>query len=164
MSEKFLDAAGGIGAAIAAAVLRSWQITVVILALWAICMLANLITGILAAKQAGTYSADIARRAYYKKGGVVILMVVFVLLDWCCLGLAAGVGISYTFPLISSVMIGYQIVHELTSLIDNSKKLGNSVPQFIEKGVSAANDALDKGDISSIGKDIPKDSGGNFTK
>jgi phage-related holin len=150
MNEKIESLGGGLFGLILAAVIASWQTVIVVGILYGILLFANLITGILYAKQTGTYDKNIAERAVYKKLGMTIGILALFLVDFIIMGLARSAGIIYTLPVFGCVLAGYASVHELTSMLQNLKKLGNKVPAAIEDAAKKAEDALNQGNLPGL--------------
>ncbi|MDX1352212.1 MAG: phage holin family protein [Thiomicrorhabdus sp.] len=141
--EKGFELSGGIFTAIALSFIGSWQWMVVIFGLYMVTMITNLVTGIMCAKQQKIYDQEIARKATYKKLVMIIAIIMLLIFDVIVMGLIKQTHISilswYTIPWLSTIMMVYQIFHEVASVSENVKKAGNKVPKSLD-------DAIDKGE------------------
>jgi phage-related holin len=149
-TEQYIGATGGLIGAIAAAAAGCWQIILVVFILYGLALFGNLGTGIFYAHQTRTYSAEKARHATYMKGGMILGILVVAVIDVMLMGLATQVGISYSVPFLACVLAGYAGTHEVTSMLENLKKLGNKVPQVLEDKVKEAGEALNQGKFPSF--------------
>lgn len=146
-TEQIVGVSGGLIGAIAAAAVGCWQIILVVFIFYGLALFGNLGTGILYAKQTDTYSPAKATHAFYTKAGMIIGIIVVAIIDILLMGLAAQAGVAYSVPFLSCVLAGYAATHEISSMFENLKKLGNRVPQVLEEKVKEAGDALDKGQL-----------------
>jgi len=148
--EHVIGAASGLIGAIAAAAAGCWQIIIVVFILYGLALFGNLGTGILYAKQTETYSQQKARHATYMKGGMILGIIIVAVIDVMLMGLAAQVGVSYSVPFMACILAGYAAAHEISSMFENLKKLGNQVPSKLEDIAKDAQEALDKGKLPSF--------------
>lgn len=144
-TEQIIGASGGLLGAIAAAAAGCWQIILVVFVLYGLALFGNLGTGLLYAHQTETYSSTKAKSATYQKAGMILGILVVAIIDVMLMGLASQVGVSYSVPFLACVLAGYAATHEVSSMFENLKKLGNKVPQVIEDKVKEAGDALNQG-------------------
>jgi len=144
-SEQAMGASGGLIGAIAAAAVGCWQIILVVFILYGLALFGNLGTGLMYAHQTGTYSQQKAKHATYMKGGMILGILVVAFIDIMLMGLAAQVGVSYSVPFMACLLAGYAAAHEISSMLENLKRLGNKIPSKLEETVKEAGDALDKG-------------------
>lgn len=154
------EVSGGLISFVLLSIASSWQTVAIVFSLYVIALAGNLFTGLFCSYQTKTYSSKIANEAIWKKAGVLIGIVVFILVDWIVMGLSRSAGVTYTLPFFACVFAGYNAAHELGSMIANIKKLGNSVPQVIEDAAKKAEDALSQGkmpDLTSITKSDTKE-------
>lgn len=160
-TEQAIGLTGGLISSIIAAACGSWQIIVVVFALYGLALFGNLGTGLLYAKQTGTYSQAKAAYATYKKGGMILGIIVVAGLDIILMGLASQAGITYRVPFMAIVLAGYAATHEVTSMLDNIKRLGNKIPTKLEDTVKAAEDAINQGQIPTLPKMSSAPQGGD---
>jgi hypothetical protein len=160
MKNVSAEVCGGLMAAIMAAVMGSWQIVVVVCLLFALTLIGNLVTGLLLAFQTNSYSEEKARKAVYKKGGLITGIIVLILVDWMVMGMARSGGITYNIPFFAMILAGYSAVHEFASMLSNIKTLGNHVPAAIQTAAQKAEQALDQGKLPDLADIIGKDGGG----
>ncbi len=148
MKNEFLvGGTGGIIAAIIAAASGCLEIYLIMFAFYGITLIANVITGVFHANQTNTYSKNIARSAIYKKGGMIIAMILVAIADILLIALSNKFSIPYTSPLLTSIFVGYQIVHEFASTLQNLKKLGNKIPDKVDEIINGAEQSLNDGKI-----------------
>ncbi len=150
MNKHIPEMGGGLIAAIIAAAVSSWQVIVVIVALYTLTLFGNLITGLLYAHQTGTYDPERGRQAVYRKAGMITGIVILILVDLMIMGMARTSGITYNIPFFACLLTGYAAVHELTSMLGNIKKLGNKVPAAIDAAAQKAEAALDQGKLPDL--------------
>jgi len=150
MKERAMNIGGGLFGLILAAAIASWQVMVVVAVIYAIGLFANLATGLLYAHQTNSYSEEKARHAIYKKGGAIVGILALFALDLLVMGVAGYFGITYSIPFFGCIFAGYNAVHEYRSMLENTKKLGNKVPQAIDDITKKAEEALNKGQIPRV--------------
>ncbi|HHW47899.1 MAG TPA: hypothetical protein GXX14_04675 [Clostridiaceae bacterium] len=142
---------GGLFGLVLAAIIASWQVIVVVAIIYAIGLFANLVTGLLYAKQTKTYSQEKAEAAIYKKAGAIVSILALFALDLCIMGIAQYFfGLKYNIPFFGCMFTGYNAVHEYKSMIENSKKLGNKSPKIIDNAINKAEEALDQGKMPDL--------------
>ena len=112
------------------------------------CMTLDYLTGTAAAMARGEWSGAAARTGIrHKAGSIVVVMVAGVadLLIGTLLGHFPGVSLpfEYTTLLCPLVVVWYTLT-ELGSIVENAVNLGAPVPQWLQKMLSAAKDAVDK--------------------
>lgn len=159
-TEQALGITGGILSSIIAAACGSWQIILVVFLAYAIALFGNLGTGLMYAHQTGTYSSSKARHATYQKGGMLLGIGVLAFFDLLLMGAARSLlGFEYFVPILATMLAGYSAVHELSSMVENIKRLGNRVPAKLEETLAGAEADLDQGKIPDL-KKIVTGSGG----
>lgn len=149
-TEQIVGATGGLIGAIAAAAVGCWQIILVVFVFYGLALFGNLGTGLLYAHQSGTYSQAKARSATYQKAGMILGIIVVAIVDVMLMGLASEGGITYQVPFLACVLAGYAATHEISSMFENLKKLGNRVPKVLEDKVKEASDALNQGKLPTL--------------
>jgi phage-related holin len=141
---------GGILSLIFVSFINSWQLIVVVAILYGLTLFGNLTTGLLYAKQTHTYSRDTAEKAVYKKTGMIIGIIVVFCVDLIIMTLSRSAGFVYSIPIFGCILSGYSAVHELISMLQNLKKLGNKVPAALEDAANKAGEALNQGKIPDL--------------
>jgi len=149
-TEQIIGASGGMLGAIVAAAAGCWQIIIVAFIFYGLALFGNLATGVLYAKQTNTYSPEKATHATYKKGGMIIGIGVAAGLDLLLMGTASTVGFSYSLPFLACILAGYAATHEVSSMFENLKRLGNRVPKVLEDKVKEASDSLNQGKLPTF--------------
>ena len=147
---KSIEITGGVISGIIAVAYMSWEIIVVIIALYAVTLFGNLTTGLLYSKQTHTYDKRKAENAVYKKAGMIAGILVMIAVDLFIMGLAKHHHMNYKSPFLSCILSGYASIHEFISMLENLKKLGNKVPTVIKDAARKAEEALNKGHLPAI--------------
>lgn len=117
--------------------------------IFAVCMLADWITGSWAARAKGEWSSAIARQGLWHKLGEITALLVAALCDIAIKVLlnsaAAPIleGLDYKCYLSLLVTFWY-IFTELGSIIENAAKLGAPVPVWLGKGIALLKGKVDK--------------------
>ncbi len=112
------------------------------------CMVLDYLTGTAAAMARGEWSSAEARMGIrHKCGSIVVVVVAGVadLLIGTLIGHIPGVSLpfEYTVLLCPMVVVWYTLT-ELGSIVENAVALGAPVPQWLQKALAAAKDAVDK--------------------
>lgn len=112
------------------------------------CMAVDYLTGSAAAMRRGEWSSASARDGiWHKCGSIIVVMVAGAadLLIGTMLGHLPGVVLpfEYTVLLCPLVTVWYTLT-ELGSIVENAVALGAPVPQWLQKALAAAKDAVDK--------------------
>ena len=112
------------------------------------CMAVDYLTGSAAAMRRGEWSSASARDGiWHKCGSIVVVIVAGVadLLIGTLIGHIPGVTLpfEYTVLLCPMVVVWYTLT-ELGSIVENAVALGAPVPQWLQKALAAAKDAVDK--------------------
>lgn len=151
MKHEFLiGGSGGIVAAIISAALGSLEIFLILFVFYGIVLLANVSTGVFYANQTNTYDKAKARSATYMKAGMIVAMILVAITDVLLIALSSKFGIPYHSPVLTAVFVGYQIVHEFASTMQNIKKLGNKIPNKVDNIIKDAEQSLNDGKIPDI--------------
>lgn len=150
--EMLLGSTGGLIACIVSVAVGSIELFLVLLTVYSIALLGNVATGVFNALKTDMYSRVKATHAVYMKMGMIIAIVVVAIMDLLLMGLSKRYNIPYNNPLLTSVFVGYQIVHEFSSMLENIKKLGNKIPSKLEDVVKDIEDRLDKGETNLMDK------------
>ena len=115
---------------------------------WAACMVLDWLSGSAAAASRGEWASSVARDGiWHKCGSIVVVIVAGVadLLIGTLIGHIPGVTLpfEYTVLLCPMVVVWYTLT-ELGSIVENAVALGAPVPQWLQKALAAAKDAVDK--------------------
>lgn len=116
--------------------------------LFIVCMVLDYLTGTAAAMARGEWSSPAARDGiWHKCGSIVVVIVAGVadLLIGTLIGHIPGVALpfEYTVLLCPMVVVWYTLT-ELGSIVENAVALGAPVPQWLQRALAAAKDAVDK--------------------
>ena len=116
--------------------------------LFIVCMVLDYLTGTAAAMARGEWSSPAARDGIWHKCGSIVVVVVAGVADLLIgtlIGHIPGVALpfEYTVLLCPMVVVWYTLT-ELGSIVENAVALGAPVPQWLQKALAAAKDAVDK--------------------
>ena len=122
---------------------------------WAICMVADFITGCAAAGKNKEWRSERARDGLWHKLGMIVAVAAAAGTDWV-LGMVInnlpGMALPFTYSvLICPVVLVWYIVTELGSIAENAGRLGAPVPAFLtrilaqlQKAAEDAGETLEK--------------------
>lgn len=135
-------------AAIIAILTALWEWFGWLVVLFIFCMAVDFLTGSAVACRAGKWASPAARDGiWHKCGSIVVVIVAGVadLLIGTLIGHIPGVTLpfEYTVLLCPMVVVWYTLT-ELGSIVENAVALGAPVPQWLQKALAAAKDAVDK--------------------
>lgn len=111
-----------------------------IIALPALFMALDILTGLVYAWESGTFKSSKMREGLGKKFGELTYIVI-------------GVAVTVAMTLPEYIIIGisaYILLMELLSIVENCDKLGAPVPGFIKKALAQANESLQNDDFNTI--------------
>lgn len=114
---------------------------------YAVLMLIDWITGTQAAKAAGEWSSEVAKKGLRSKGNTIGVIVVALALDWMLCTIAES-GFGFSVPLNGTiftplVLIWYSLT-ECGSIVENAGKNGAPVPKWLAKGIKVFKAQVDK--------------------
>lgn len=117
--------------------------------IFAICMLADYITGSWAARAKGEWSSAIARQGLWHKLGEIVALLVAALCDIAIkviLNSAAAplIGDMEYRSYLSMIVAIWYIFTELGSIIENAAKLGAPIPGWLAKGIALLRNRADQ--------------------
>lgn len=142
-------AAAGIGTLSALWGWFGWLVVI-----WAALMAVDYISGSLAAVRAGKWSSDMARDGLSHKGGMIFVVLIAGAAD-LVIGLLvnhAGIVFPFTYSvLISPLCLGWYILTECGSILENAHEMGAPVPGFMLRMIRTAKDALEREAESAYG-------------
>ena len=133
----------------------------VLLLIWAAAMVLDYISGTMAARKNSEWNSARAREGLFHKGGMILSVLVAMLFDACLALVAINVpGLNMTWPgVIFPVVLAWYILTELGSIMENSIKLGASVPEWLTKGLKISAETIGKAGQSAVDKLEEKDGG-----
>ncbi len=115
-------------------------------AVWILAMALDYLSGTLAACREGAWSSEIARNGLWHKGGMILVVAVSALADGAMALVCAGAGLDFQWPvLVLPLVLGWYILTELGSILENAVKMGASVPDFLLRLLKSGLSALEKG-------------------
>ena len=117
-----------------------------LLLIWAAAMVLDYISGSLAAHKNHEWDSTKAREGLHHKGGMILVVLVAMLFDACCALVALNLPMLHmTWPgIIFPVVLVWYIITEAGSILENSIKMGATVPEWLAKGLKTTLHAVDK--------------------
>jgi len=105
--------------------------------LWVLCLVIDYLTGSIAACRAGAWSSDCARRGIWGKLGCFLVVLVTAVLDFA-VGLVVDTSaLPFTYPmLLAPIVLGWYILTEVGSVLENAGRLGAPLPPFLVRWVA----------------------------
>ena len=109
----------------------------VLLLLWVAAMVLDYISGSLAAHKNKEWDSTKAREGLHHKGGMILVVLVAMLFDACLALVAVNIPVLHmTWPgVIFPVVLVWYIITEAGSILENSIKMGATVPEWLAKGL-----------------------------
>lgn len=123
------------------------------LLIYAVFMLVDWITGTQAAKAAGEWSSEVAKKGLRSKGNTLGVLLVAFLLDWMLCQIAKS-GFGFTVPfggtIFAPLVLVWYIFTEAGSIVENAGRNGAPVPDWLAKGIKVLRAKVDtKGEQQS---------------
>lgn len=115
--------------------------------LWAAAILADYITGSMAAKKEKNWSSEIAREGLWHKTGEIFAVLVAGMCDIAIPIILEGAKITLPFdigPLFMPIVLLWYFLTEVGSILENCGRLGGKVPKWFKQRIENAIDAIDK--------------------
>lgn len=111
---------------------------------WVGAMGLDYLSGSMAACRAGQWSSAAAREGLWHKGGMILVVAVAAVADVVMTVLCANLPMDMTWPgAVLPLVLGWYILTELGSILENAVKMGAAVPQWLVKLLKAGRDAVD---------------------
>lgn len=132
-----------------------------LLVLWIICMIADYVTGTLAAIKAGEWSSKVAREGIWHKLGMIFTVALTALADLLLeivLEHLPIINIPFAGVLCPVLLVWY-IVTEIGSSTENAVEMGAPVPAFLKAALQKANEMAEQAGETIVGDGDNK--GGN---
>ena len=112
---------------------------------WVAAMAMDYISGTMAACKEGKWSSAVARQGLWHKGGMILVVAVSGMADIVMLILCDHIPGTISWPgLILPLVLGWYLLTELGSVLENAVRLGANVPQWLVKLLEAGAKALEK--------------------
>lgn len=104
----------------------------ILLMIWTGVMTLDYLSGSLAACREGQWSSAVARQGLWHKGGMILVVTVAGLCDGVMVLLAEVLPLGMNWSgLILPLVLGWYILTELGSILENAVKMGAAVPQWL---------------------------------
>lgn len=116
----------------------------IMLVSWVLVMAIDYITGTAAACKDHEWQSSMAREGIWHKCGMIAVVVVAAIADWIMVLIAHYIPIGIQWPgLIMPLVLAWYILTELGSILENSLKMGASVPGWLVKILKASADFVE---------------------
>ena len=112
---------------------------------WVAAMALDYLSGSAAACKAGKWSSAEARTGLWHKGGMILVVCVAAISDGIMAGMCDHVPLQMDWPsLVLPLVLGWDILTELGSILENAVKLGAHVPGWLVKLLQAGKEAMEQ--------------------
>lgn len=115
--------------------------------IWVMAIVADYVSGSMAARRQKNWDSSIARDGLWHKAGEIFAVLVAAMCDIAIKVMIEGSGVQLPFTftqLITPVVLLWYILTEFGSIIENCGKLGAPVPSWFKKRVDSYKDAIDR--------------------
>ena len=127
----------------AAASFLGWQGVMALV--WVAAMGLDYLSGSAAACKAGKWSSAEARTGLWHKGGMILMVCVAAISDGIMAVMCSHLPLQMDWPaLVLPLVLGWYILTELGSILENAVKLGANVPGWLVKLLQAGKDAMEQ--------------------
>ena len=127
----------------AAASFLGWQGVMALV--WVAAMTLDYLSGSAAACKAGKWSSAEARTALWHKGGMILVVCVAAISDGVMAVMCSHLPLQMDWPtLVLPLVLGWYILTELGSILENAVKLGAHVPGWLVKLLQAGKEAMEQ--------------------
>lgn len=117
----------------------------ILMVAWVAAMAMDYLSGTMAACKEGKWSSAVARQGLWHKGGMILVVAVSGMADIVMMILCDHIPVTITWPgLILPLVLGWYLLTELGSVLENAVRLGANVPQWLVKLLEAGAKALEK--------------------
>lgn len=111
----------------------------VMLLAWAAVMALDYLSGTMAACKEGQWSSAVARQGLWHKSGMILAVTVAAIADWVMVAMVEYIPIGLQWPgILLPLVLGWYIVTELGSILENAVKLGAEVPEWLVRLLKAS--------------------------
>ena len=144
MEDKLMGIKGAFAAVCsAAASFLGWQGIMALV--WVAAMALDYLSGSAAACKAGKWSSAEARTGLWHKGGMILVVCVAAISDGIMAVMCDHVPLQMDWPsLVLPLVLGWYILTELGSILENAVKLGAHVPGWLVKLLQAGKEAMEQ--------------------
>lgn len=126
----------------AAAAFLGWQGIMALV--WVAVMGLDYLSGSAAACKAGQWSSAVARAGLWHKGGMILVVCVAAISDGVMAVMCANVPLEMDWPgVVLPLVLGWYILTELGSILENAVKMGANVPAWLVKLLKAGLNAVE---------------------
>lgn len=117
----------------------------ILMVAWVAAMAMDYLSGTMAACKEGKWSSAVARQGLWHKGGMILVVAVSGMADIVMMILCDHIPVTISWPgLILPLVLGWYLLTELGSVLENAVRLGANVPQWLVKLLEAGVKALEK--------------------
>lgn len=145
MKEKLLTVKAGMAAFLTAVgAFLGWKGSMLLA--WAVVMGLDYVSGTMAACKAGEWSSATAREGLWHKGGMILVVTVAAIADGVMVTMDDYVPMEVDWPgILLPMVLGWYILTELGSVLENALELGANVPGWLVKLLKNGVERLDSG-------------------
>ena len=112
---------------------------------WVAAMALDYLSGSAAACKAGKWSSAAARTGLWHKGGMILVVCVAAISDAIMAVMCSHLPLQMQWPtLVLPLVLGWYILTELGSILENAVKLGAHVPGWLVKLLQAGKEAMEQ--------------------
>ena len=117
----------------------------ILMVAWVAAMAMDYLSGTMAACKEGKWSSAVARQGLWHKGRKILVVAVSGMADIVMMILCDHIPVTISWPgLILPLVLGWYLLTELGSVLENAVRLGANVPQWLVKLLEAGVKALEK--------------------
>lgn len=117
----------------------------VLLVAWVLLMVADYISGTLAAKHLGNWSSRVARDGIMHKGGMVLVVAAAGITDLVLWAVCDKLPMSWEWPvLVLPLVLVWYILTEIGSILENAGKMGAPIPGWFAAALDAGLHIVDQ--------------------
>ena len=113
---------------------------------WVLAMMADIFTGMAAARRNGEWASSVAWDGLWRKGGCIAVVLITAVLDLVLGQLLATMpdALPFTYTtLLCPLLIGWYLLTEAGSIIENAGKMGARIPSWLGFAVSVLKKQVD---------------------
>ncbi len=113
---------------------------------WVLAMMADIFTGMAAARRNGEWASSVARDGLWRKGGCISVVLITAVLDLVLGQLLATMpdALPFTYTtLLCPLLIGWYLLTEAGSIIENAGKMGAPIPGWLRKAIAVLKEHVD---------------------
>lgn len=116
-----------------------------VIIVFALLMLIDYITGMIASYLEKTWDSKIAIKGVIKKVGYIFLLLITILFDYVLINVGNTLGFAISFLGIFTLLVACWLIStELISIVENLGRMGVPIPEFLKKAFKRLKDTSEK--------------------